>query len=514
MSVMEAACLLAAVVLPLFFQAASLRVFEPEKTAALRLLAAMALAALAVVCATRDGRATLDIGRLRSPVPIAAAALVVATAISTMLSLDAWQSLTGSYQRQGGLLTLCAQVTLFAAVALQLRSPLQRDRLFVAVTLASVAAASYAVAQRCGLDPLSWDTTLAGGNPLAKAPGTLGNPTFLSGYLAVAMFVTGALVHRRPFAAAALVVQAVGIWASGSRGAIVAVAAGAMVFALALAAATRAWRLVAGTIVVGGAVAASLVLLNLPDGPLASVRDAGPWRRVAHVFDATDETSRVRLLIWQGARGVATRTTAMETVDGLSDPHARLRCLFGYGPETLHISFARSGPAELSRLERPGLIADRGHNESVDALATGGLVGLALTMTLVAAVLLTACRAVCPGRRAQVVAALAMGAGAGAAVVLVSAAGGPAWLRTPVIGAGMVAGFAAALSSLCWLNRAPRQSSPIAAAALVAHIVDVQVGITTVASRTLFWMLAGGLLAVASSADAAAPSDATATTGD
>ena len=119
------------------------------------------------------------------------------------------------------------QAALFAAVAVGLRHVAQLERLCSAITLAGVFAASYALVQRFGLDPLSWDATSWGGDPIARTPGTIGNPTFLGGYLAVSICATVPYVRARPWpAAAALIIQGAGIWATGSRGPLMAAAAG------------------------------------------------------------------------------------------------------------------------------------------------------------------------------------------------------------------------------------------------------------------------------------------------
>lgn len=513
-TVMEAAWLQAAVVLPLLFSVLSFRVFEPEKAAALRLLAIIALAGLIATAAKASSRRTLLVSRLRSPLCVISAGLVAATALSTALSLDSWQSLLGSYHRQGGLLTLCAQVALFATVVLGVRCSAQLDRLFAAVTLSSVAVAAYAICQRLGLDPLSWEATALGLDPIQRATGTLGNPTFVAGYLAVALFVTVAYSRARRLAAAALVVQFGGILATGSRGALIAAAAGAVVFLLAQAAVHRARRVAVATTLVVGAAVVVIVLLNVPGSPLAAIRDAGPWRQFAHVFDNTDERSRVRLLVWEAAHELMTRTTPIETVGGTADPYHSARRFFGYGPETLQITIPYVYPAELARLEPPGALVDRAHNDLVDTYATGGAVSLGLMVSLIAGVVWTGCRALRMRRRSEIACTSAAGI-AGIAAACVGAFIGSAWLIVPAVGVAMIGGFAAMLGAIAMMRTevAPSGSQVVVAAAItaavVAHLVDAQMGIATVASRTLFWLLAACLVSLATtSPDAPMISDA------
>lgn len=518
MRVIEAAWLQAVVVLPLFFHVLSFRVFEPEKTAVLRLLAIIAAAGLLVAAIATRERRMLATDRLRSVSCVAAAALVAATAMSTALSVDPWHSLLGSYHRQGGLITLIAQTILFAAVVLVVRTPSQIERLSTAVIVSSVVASTYAVVQRLGIDPLSWDAASWGGDPIARTPGTLGNPTFLAGYIAMAMFVTAARVSSRPLTTVALIVQAAGMWVAASRGALIAVAAGAAVFALVLAAAYHARRVAAAIALSVAAVAAFLVLLNIP-GPLDSIRNAWPWHRFSHVLDATDETSRVRLLIWRAAHEAMMAGAPVETLGGVADRHHAARRLVGYGPETLNTMIARVYLPELGRLERPNAIADRAHNDLVDAMATGGSVSFALTLVLMASVLIAGCRAAGLGSRAEFVCTLAMGLvalGTASAALLA----GLGWFIVPVMGTAMVAGFVTALAALGTLGKHDAARGPhtitVAAllAAVTAHVVDGQIGIATVAPRTLFWALSGFLVALAATGRNAVIADKAATPED
>jgi hypothetical protein len=510
LTVLEAAWLQAAVVLPLLFHTLSFRVFEPEKTAVLRLLALATLAGILASLAVARTRGGLAVDRLRAPACLVAATLVASACLSTALSLDPWQSLFGSYHRQGGLLTLASQVVLFASVVVGLRAWDQVDRLLSAVTLTGVAVAAYAILQRSGFDPLQWDTSAWAGDARLRTPGSLGNPTFVAGYLAMTCCVT--LARNRGAAGLALLaLQAGGLWAAASRGGLVALAAGALTFAAAYAAATRARRLAATMFVAGLAGTSALVALNIPDGPLAQIRDRGPWRTVAHVLDTTDETARVRVLLWTSAAALMTRAAPIETVGGQPDRHHDVRPLAGYGPETLPLTISREYPAELARLERPDAVLDRSHNDIVDAWASGGAVGAALTALLYVAVLWTSCRALGLGRRAAIACA---GVAVGGLLVAAAAAvlAGRPWLAVPAAGIGALAGFGAALLALGLRSGARLQPGPatvpIAAlmAAMIAHCVDAQVGVTTVALRTTFWLLAGIVVAASTGAPLAARS--------
>jgi hypothetical protein len=217
LTVLEAAWLQAAVVLPLLFHTLSYRVFEPEKSAALRLLAVIEAAVLTVGLWRERSSDSFAWGRLRLPLGLVAVAVLAWACVSSALSLDPWQSLLGSYHRQGGLVTLAASITLFIAVAVGLRSWKDVDRLLSAIALAGTAVALYALAQRAGLDPVVWDAAGWGGDPIVRTPGSLGNPTFLAGFLALSVFVTAARGRAGLAVWTLLAVQAAGLWAAGSR---------------------------------------------------------------------------------------------------------------------------------------------------------------------------------------------------------------------------------------------------------------------------------------------------------
>src|SRR5512147_2345266 len=135
-TILEAAWLQAAIVLPLLFHTLSYRVFEPEKTAALRLLAVVTAAVLAMSLRRARANGALAWERVTLPAGLLAGALFVWACVSSALSLDPWQSLLGSYHRQGGLVTFAANLTLFTSVAVGLRSRRALDRLLSAVTTA------------------------------------------------------------------------------------------------------------------------------------------------------------------------------------------------------------------------------------------------------------------------------------------------------------------------------------------------------------------------------------------
>ncbi len=130
-----------------------------------------------------------------------------------------------------------------------------------------------------------------------------------------------------------------------------------------------------------------LAIFNLPDTPLlgdllmrnpqiASFVEGRlePLKYVPYVgrlgkmFDASEGTGRVRILIWFGDE-IGTGSVGMI----FSNP---LRTLIGFGPETMHVAYNPYYPPELAHVERRNASPDRAHNAIIDELVTMGVLGL------------------------------------------------------------------------------------------------------------------------------------------
>ena len=111
-----------------------------------------------------------------------------------------------------------------------------------------------------------------------------------------------------------------------------------------------------GTLAVAGFV--FLVVFNLPNTPLSSLRSLPYVGRLGRVFETEAGTGKVRVLIWEGA---------LKLIG--SDP---MRAIVGYGPETMHVAYNPYYPPELAYYEARNASPDRSHNETFDALVIGG----------------------------------------------------------------------------------------------------------------------------------------------
>ncbi len=194
-ALMEAAWLAALVVVPLYFNVFSQRVFEPDKIALLRSLALVALVAWVVKQIDRFGQGEeapaasgeAAIPLWRRPLALPVLALAAVYLISTVLSVTPRQSFWGSYQRLQGTFTMFSYIILFFVTLDTLRTSAQWRRLQYAILLTSVPIALYGIFQLEGiqLDPLPW-----GGDTSQRVAGNMGNAIFLAAYLIMALPLT------------------------------------------------------------------------------------------------------------------------------------------------------------------------------------------------------------------------------------------------------------------------------------------------------------------------------------
>lgn len=527
--VMEACWLMALVLAPLFFNTYSSRVFEPDKIALVRSLALVALAAWLVKLIAEGGPRYEHAppGLLRSfagwrqvPMLLPVAALTIIYIIASALSVAPNISLFGSYQRMQGLFSTLAYIALFAAVAANLRRRAQVERLLTTVAVTSLPVSAFGILQRYQLDPLPW-----GGDTVERVTGHMGNAIFLGAYLIMAtMIVLGRVTTSfravmtsserlvlHTFRAAIyvfiLALNLVAIWFTQSRGPQLGLLAGLFFFFVLLALHYRVRWLVLTTVGLGTVLAVFLVVLNIPNGPLASLAEMRGINRLARVLDEVQGntgTGRVRVLIWTGVVEMITPHEPLQQPDGTPDAWNAIRPLVGYGPEAMLIAYNRFYPPELGQLEARNASPDRSHNETFDALAFTGVLGLVAHLSLFVALFYYSLKwlgLIDSARRRNVFLLLVLGGGVVSTIAFV-------WWQGPQffgvsLPFGMVLGLIAFLTLYALL---PARADGVKIeswravilialiAAIVAHFTEVHFGIAIVSTRTHFWIFVGVLL--------------------
>lgn len=294
-AVLELCAMAALVLVPLFFDVYSARVFEPDKLTLLRSLALVMIVAWAV--------RALEMGRLqpqdaegeprplsarmrdwlRTPFFLPTLLLVIVYLIATLFSITPATSLWGSYQRLQGTYTTFSYIVLFVIVATTLRRREQVDRLVTVTILASLPVCLYAIIQHNQLDPLPW-----GGDVTQRVAANMGNAIFVAAYMIMVVPLTvGRIVTsfyailtednlstfdviRAAIYILFLMLQGITVFWSGSRGPWLGLIASVWVFALfgllmlrRSSAGRGVVRLADVLIAVAGVVAANLTALGV-----------------------------------------------------------------------------------------------------------------------------------------------------------------------------------------------------------------------------------------------------------
>ncbi|MCK4898402.1 MAG: hypothetical protein KAS38_06480, partial [Anaerolineales bacterium] len=305
--IMEAAWLAAVILVPVYFNIYSSRIFEPDKIAILRSLALLILGAWSVKLVNEGGirweHLKPEGSSLKFITKIPLIAPVVALAIlyilSTIFSVTWRVSLLGSYQRLQGTYTTLSYLVIFASMVANLRRRVQVERLVTTIVLTSLPVALYGILQRYKIDPIPW-----GGDTSRRIASSMGNSIFVAAYLIMVFPLTigrivqvfGAILKDDSYlwsqVARATVyvftasVQLIAIYMSGSRGPALGLMAGAFFTFLLLSVYWhKRWltlSIVAGTIL----LSIFLIVFNIPNGPFESLRTSPAIGRFGRLLDS------------------------------------------------------------------------------------------------------------------------------------------------------------------------------------------------------------------------------------
>lgn len=526
--IMEAVWLAAVILTPVFFNVYSSRIFEPDKIAFLRTLAMITLLAW-IVKLIDQGRVRWDkVARernvwqqlLQTPILPAVALMAISYLVSTIFSVSPQTSIWGSYQRLQGTYTFFSYLVIFFALIGNLRQRAQVDRLVTTIILTSLPVALYGVLQHYSLDPVPW-----GGNTSVRVASTLGNSIFVSAYLIMAIPLTLMRivssftdilnkkedllfnVLRGTLYVFIFSLQIITIYFSGSRGPLLGLLAGLFLMVLLLSLVWgKRWLTY---FIIFSALAGSIILIvfNIPDGPLQSLRESPAVGRFGSLLDTQSNTAKVRLYIWEGVVRMLSPHEPLQFPDGSQDALNIIRPLVGYGPEGMYVAYNPFYSAELGHVERRNASPDRSHNETWDSLVMTGFLGLLAYIFLFLMVFyysFTWLKLIISKRQRWMFWGLA---GLGGLIGSVAVLG---WGGLPYLGVGLP--FGVALGLLVYLAvvalvgnyEKPKSENEMAkaillialASAIMAHWLEINFGIAIVATRTYFWIYAGLLVVV------------------
>jgi hypothetical protein len=523
--IIDAGCLFAVILTPLFFNVHSARVFEPDKVALLRALTGCVLAAWLVKAVSLRGaplsrRAPSSALPRPRPLLLPVGVLATAAVVATLFSVSPLESVLGSYYRQQGLLTTVCYLTVFAAAASTGRSRTQVERFLTAVVATALPVSLYAIVQRLGWDPLPWGAPVAG-----RVTSTMGNPIFLGAYLSMAALVAqGKTVaawravregdHTRrasdyaslAASAAVLITTVVAVGLTLSRGPLFGLCAGLFFFWLLTALVEQRRTLAVGTIATALATAGVLVALNITAVPVGD-RGRGFGFTVSHLVDTGTGTEQVRRAILSSVAQLLVSTSPLEYADGELDRWHTLRPLVGYGPETLAVTLRRRYPPSDA-------LPDRAHSAVFDTLATQGMLGAGSHLAVVVILLALGLHhlGLLSTRGRRTVSALLVGATVATSIVTAL------WLGVPLVGLaarlGLIGGMVLVLVVLAGRlvlgqrvaptdrhGTRPQWRTDLTVIALLSSVLvflaETSVGIEIASTGVHFWLFAGLIVALA-----------------
>ena len=190
--VIEAGWLAAVIVVPLFFNVYSDRVFEPDKLTLLRSIA-LVMAVAWVIKVLEAGSWKLEAGSwkmvLKTPLVLPTLLLATVYILATLASVTPRVSLWGSYQRLQGTYTTLSYIVVFFLALQGLRTREQIERLVTIAILVSLPISLYGILQHYGRDPLPWAADVT-----RRVASNMGNSIFVAAYLIMVVPLTLARV--------------------------------------------------------------------------------------------------------------------------------------------------------------------------------------------------------------------------------------------------------------------------------------------------------------------------------
>jgi len=526
--VMEAAWLAAIILVPVFFNIYSSRIFEPDKITLLRSLVLVILGAW-LVKTVDDGGVVWDGLKpegskiqyiLKFPMIVPVGFLAIVYLIATVFSVTPWVSLLGSYQRLQGTYTTFSYLLIFAALLVHLRRRAQVERLITAVVLTSLPIALYGVLQKYRLDPIPW-----GGDTAARIASNMGNSIFVAAYLIMAFPLTlGRIIqafrailrdetHVWEQVSRATVyvfiasLQVIALYMSGSRGPALGWMVGCFFLFLLFSLYWNKRWLTISVIGMAALLAIFLLVFNLPGGPLQALKSSPVIGRFGLLLDSQSNSALVRKYIWQGAVKLVLPHAPLEFPDDRVDAFNAIRPLIGYGPESMYVAYNPFYIPELAQVERRNASPDRSHNETWDSLVITGVLGIVAYLMIFLSVIYYGLKwigIIITRQQRLLFLVLTLGIGflAGIGFVL--------WRGIEYFGVGLPFGILIGLLLYITLvalfstfqvpitrgERLRAFTLILLVAAIVSHFVEINFGIAIASSRAYFWTFAGMLVVI------------------
>lgn len=330
---------------------------------------------------------------LRDPLRLMTLVLAAIYFISTLISVFPKMSFWGSYMRREGIYTVFSFMTYSLILAQTLRNRDLGRKMLILLLMGSGLASIYGIYQHFWLDPLFKDPDL-----LRRIMSTAGNPLFFSIYLAMLIpFAVSTILsvwgnhsfsnRKRYLYCGSLIfllfLNGVGFWFSQSRGPLLGLAVGLVVYLILYSIWKRKVLLMAASGALFLVLVGVIVLLSLPQSVVKDVKlpligDS----RILNPDQWQSAGAQSRFVMWKySIKGLLLEHPA---IGFQPDRWNFLRPLFGYGPEGMDYAFPRVFPPELVPLVGRGVLVDRAHNRYIDMAVATGFLGLAALLVLIA----------------------------------------------------------------------------------------------------------------------------------
>lgn len=394
---LEILSLIILVVIPVFFLSNINSVFTIAKVSLLHFLVSLLVGIWLFHFFTVVPRPTFG-SLVRDPLRLMTVILAAIYFLSTLTSVFPKMSFWGSYMRREGIYTVFSFIAFSLILSQTLRNrSLGRKMLFL-LLIGSGLASIYGIYQHYWLDPLFKDPDL-----LKRIMSTSGNPLFFSIYLAMLIpFVVSTFVsiwgkpnmssQKRYIYCGLLVflvfLNFIGFWFSQSRGPILGLTVGMMVYLTLYS----IWKKKIPLMVASGALfiglLAVVVFLSVP-GLAKDVKL--PFKsRIISTDQLESAGAKSRFLMWEYS--IRDLILKHPSIGFEQDKWNSLRPFLGYGPEGMDYAFPRVFRAELVPLVGRGVLVDRAHNRYIDMTVATGFLGVTALLVLIAFIFIRAWR--------------------------------------------------------------------------------------------------------------------------
>jgi hypothetical protein len=278
--IIESSWLIAIIVTPLFINIYSVRIFEEDKVNLIRTLATVLLPLLIIQLIKNKAKLSL-----RTPLVIPVLLTLISLLLSTVFSILPSISFFGEYFRRQGLYTHLTYLFFFLSIISLIRSKKQIDCMIDILIITTIPICLYGLIQYMGLDPFKWEWDIQN-----RIISTAGNAIFIAAYVIMVIPFTliRLLQNKRQwinllFYILLLSLQFSAIIVSRSRGPLLALLSGLVLFALCYGLYYRQKRILYTTVILFFFIVVIIAALNSQWSIMQPARNLPILARISHL---------------------------------------------------------------------------------------------------------------------------------------------------------------------------------------------------------------------------------------